>query len=189
MRNLTAKAKDYVHGHRLAALSVPLTGASLGSEPFVVVRTSGWLIAQSNFRIGEQALQDEYALYARTVAAAPDPDDVREASRALAEKEQLQSQEEGRGAPRCVDAPVEKKKWKARRSTGAAADIARKKERTAGPFTKSGAHAMFHSTNELQPTRRRFLRDGAAAVQPGSRHFVRCRRPQPRRRSWSLAAS
>ena len=82
--------KDYVHGDGAPFCQCPLTGSSFdGSEPFVVVRTTGWLLAQKAIsELGEGALQDEYGPFTKEdlVAAAPDPDDVREASKALAEK-------------------------------------------------------------------------------------------------------
>jgi hypothetical protein len=147
---------DYVHGDGAPFCQCPLTGASFdGSEPFVVVRTSGWLIAQKAIsELGEQALQDEYGPFKREdlVVAAPDPDDVRDASRALAEK-RAAAKAKKKAAKRAkagvtVDEKPEKKKRKAAPpSVGAAADIARQaKERTQQDHAQNPElGAMFHS--------------------------------------------
>ncbi len=147
---------DYVHGDGAPFCQCPLTGASFdGSEPFVVVRTSGWLMAQKAIsELGEGALQDEYGPFKREdlVTAAPDPDDVREASRALAEK-RAAAKAKKKAAKRAkagvvVDEKPEKKKRKvAPPAIGAAADIARQaKERTQQDHSKNPElGAMFHS--------------------------------------------
>ena len=61
--------KDYVHGDGAPFCQCPLTGASFdGSEPFVVVRTTGWLMAQKAIsELGEQALQDEYGPFTKRI--------------------------------------------------------------------------------------------------------------------------
>jgi hypothetical protein len=146
---------DYVHGDGAPFCQCPLTGASFdGSEPFVVVRTSGWLMAQKAIsELGEQALQDEYGPFKRedVVAAAPDPDDVREASRVLAEKRaaaKAKKKAAKRAKAGVVDEKPEKKKRKAAPpAIGAAADIARQaKERTQQDHSQNPElGAMFHS--------------------------------------------
>ena len=114
--------KDYVHGDGAPYCQCPLTGASFdGSEPFVVVRTSGWLLAQKAIsELGERALQDEYGPFTKEdlVAAAPDPDDVREASRALAEKRAAAKAKKkaAKRAKGVVDAPKPEKKRMLRQS-------------------------------------------------------------------------
>ena len=98
-------------------------------------------------------MQDEYGPFKRedVVVAAPDPDDVREASRALAEKRaaaKAKKKAAKRAKGTAVDAPVEKKRKKAAPpSVGAAADIARQaKERTQQDHSKNPElGAMFHS--------------------------------------------
>ena len=145
---------DYVHGDGAPFCQCPLTGASFdGSEPFVVVRTTGWLIAQKAIsELGEEALQDEYGPFTKEdlVLAAPDPDDVREASRALAEKRaaaKAKKKAAKRAKGTAVDAPVPKKKKVAPPSVGAAADIARQaREKTEADHTQNPElGAMFHS--------------------------------------------
>ena len=147
---------DYVHGDGAPFCQCPLTGASFdGSEPFVVVRTTGWLMAQKAIsELGEGALQDEYGPFTKSdlVTAAPDPDDVREASRALAEK-RAAAKAKKKAAKRAkagvvADEKPEKKKRKAAPpSVGAAADIARQaKERTQQDHAQNPElGAMFHS--------------------------------------------
>ena len=146
---------DYVHGDGAPFCQCPLTGSSFdGSEPFVVIRTSGWLLAQKAIsELGEEALQDEYGPFTKSdlVTAAPDPDDVREASKALAEKRaaaKAKKKAAKRAKGTAVDAPVEKKRKKAAPpSVGAAADIARQaKERTQQDHSQNPElGAMFHS--------------------------------------------
>ena len=168
--------QDYVHGDGAPFCQCPLTGASFdGSEPFVVVRTTGWLIAQKAIsELGEQALQDEYGPFKREdlVAAAPDPDDVREASKALAEKRaaaKAKKKAAKRAKGTAVDAPVEKKK----RKVGAACNRRGRRHRAAsegadatGPFTESGARRHVPlGRDELQTGRGDIVRgDGAAAT-------------------------
>jgi len=146
--------KDYVHGDGAPFCACPLTGASFdGSEPFVVVRTTGWLLAQKAIsELGEKALQDEYGPFTSSdvVAAAPDPDDVREASKALAEKRAAAKAKKkaAKRAKGVVDAPKPEKKRKvAPPSVGAAADIARQaREKTEADHTQNPElGAMFHS--------------------------------------------
>ena len=165
--------KDYVHGDGAPFCQCPLTGASFdGSEPFVVVRTSGWLIAQKAIsELGEGALQDEYGPFTkeRLVTAAPDP--TVEASEHLAEKSSCKSQEEGRETRQgwsCCRRETGKKekeggaavgrRGRGHRAPGEGADAA-------GPFTKSGARRHVPlGRNELQTGRGDALRgDGAAA--------------------------
>ena len=98
-------------------------------------------------------MQDEYGPFKRedVVAAAPDPDDVREASKALAEKRaaaKAKKKAAKRAKAGVVDEKPEKKKRKAAPpSVGAAADIARQaKERTQQDHSKNPElGAMFHS--------------------------------------------
>ena len=149
-------SQDYVHGDGAPFCQCPLTGASFdGSEPFVIIRTTGWLLAQKAIsELGERALQDEYGPFTKEdlVAAAPDPDDVREASRALAEK-RAAAKAKKKAAKRAkagvvADAPKPEKKRKvAPPAIGAAADIARQaKERTAQDHAQNPElGAMFHS--------------------------------------------
>ena len=147
--------KDYVHGDGAPFCQCPLTGASFdGSEPFVVVRTTGWLLAQKAIsELGEQALQDEYGPFTKedVVVAAPDPDEVRDASRALAEKRaaaKAKKKAAKRAKAGVVDEKPEKKKRKvAPPAIGAAADIARQaKERTQQDHARNPElGAMFHS--------------------------------------------
>ena len=98
-------------------------------------------------------MQDEYGPFAKedVVVAAPDPDDVREASRALAEK-RAAAKAKKKAAKRAkagvvADAPVPKKKKVAPPSVGAAADIARQaREKTEADHTQNPElGAMFHS--------------------------------------------
>ena len=100
-------------------------------------------------------MQDEYGPFKRedVVAAAPDPDDVREASKALAEK-RAAAKAKKKAAKRAkagvvADAPKPEKKRKvaAPPSIGAAADIARQaKERTQQDHARNPElGAMFHS--------------------------------------------
>ena len=99
-------------------------------------------------------MQDEYGPFTKSdlVTAAPDPDDVREASRALAEK-RAAAKAKKKAAKRAkagvvVDEKPEKKKRKvAPPSVGAAADIARQaKEWTQQDHSKNPElGAMFHS--------------------------------------------
>ena len=97
-------------------------------------------------------MQDEYGPFTSSdvVAAAPDPDDVREASRALAEKRAAAKAKKkaAKRAKGAVDAPVPEKKRKvAPPSVGAAADIARQaREKTEADHTQNPElGAMFHS--------------------------------------------
>ena len=97
-------------------------------------------------------MQDEYGPFKREdlVTAAPDPDDVREASRALAEKRAAAKAKKkaAKRAKGVVDEKPEKKKRKAAPpAIGAAADIARQaKERTQQDHAQNPElGAMFHS--------------------------------------------
>ena len=98
-------------------------------------------------------MQDEYGPFTKSdlVTAAPDPDDVREASRALAEKRaaaKAKKKAAKRAKGTAVDEKPEKKKRKvAPPAIGAAADIARQaKERTQQDHAQNPElGAMFHS--------------------------------------------
>ena len=98
-------------------------------------------------------MQDEYGPFTKedVVLAAPDPDDVREASRALAEKRaaaKAKKKAAKRAKAGVVDEKPEKKKRKAAPpSVGAAADIARQaREKTEADHTQNPElGAMFHS--------------------------------------------
>ena len=97
-------------------------------------------------------MQDEYGPFTKedVVAAAPDPDDVREASRALAEKRaaaKAKKKAAKRAKAGVVDEKPEKKRKVAPPAIGAAADIARQaKERTQQDHARNPElGAMFHS--------------------------------------------
>ena len=97
-------------------------------------------------------MQDEYGPFTKSdlVTAAPDPDDVREASKALAEKRAAAKAKKkaAKRAKGVVDKKPEKKKRKAAPpSVGAAADIARQaREKTEADHTQNPElGAMFHS--------------------------------------------
>ena len=98
-------------------------------------------------------MQDEYGPFTKedVVNAAPDPDEVRDASRALAEKRaaaKAKKKAAKRAKAGVVDEKPEKKKRKvAPPSVGAAADIARQaKERTQQDHAQNPElGAMFHS--------------------------------------------
>ena len=97
-------------------------------------------------------MQDEYGPFTKSdlVTAAPDPDDVREASKALAEKRAAAKAKKkaAKRAKGVVDAPKPEKKRKvAPPSVGAAADIARQaREKTEADHTQNPElGAMFHS--------------------------------------------
>lgn len=87
---LPKEEKTYDNGAGPPFCQCPLTGASFdGSEAFVVLRSTGWLLAhKAVHELGLKALQDEYGPFTLedVLVAAPEPENAQEASRALAEQ-------------------------------------------------------------------------------------------------------
>jgi len=85
-----ADSASYHTGEDAAVTACPVTGQPLdGAKPFVVVRTTGWVLSQKAVdELGLEALQAEYGPFEADdlVRLAPDPDELDELRRRMAKR-------------------------------------------------------------------------------------------------------
>mmetsp|Transcript_12904 Transcript_12904/g.38420 ORF Transcript_12904/g.38420 Transcript_12904/m.38420 type:complete len:300 (+) Transcript_12904:1275-2174(+) len=158
--------REYVHGEGAPFAACPVTGAALdGSRPFVVARTSGWLLSEAAVaEIGAAGLQAEYGPFEKhdLVAACPDELDVQPLAEALvakraeakARKREAKRARAADGGADALDAEQPQKERKAKVpkvkkpviKMGAAADVARKaREQTAKDHADGKLGQLFHA--------------------------------------------